>query len=212
MAQMTIVDILGWLAVVMSATMGLPQLVRLARTRNVEGLSLTAWRLNLTMNTVWTVHGAILHQLPMILTNFLVLFTTVPILVLLAREHGRSVLTTMAPSVALAAAFVAIDLTLGSAAFGVVTTALAISAAGGQSVALVRSPHVLGVSTVFTVLAVVYQSLWVVWGLLVHDAGTIMAASAAFAMVTFNLLWYVLRRLGVRAFFPLPLPEPVPTA
>ena len=209
---MTTTDILGWLAVVMSATMGLPQLVRLARTRNVEGLSLTSWRLMLTMNLVWTVHGVVLHQLPMILTNFFVLFTTVPILVLLAREHGRRVVTTMAPSLALAAAMVAIDLTLGSAAFGVVTTALAVSTAAGQSVALVRSPHVLGVSALFTVLAVVYQSLWVAWGLLVHDAGTIMAASAALAMVTFNLLWYVLRRLGLRAFFKLPLPETVPTA
>jgi uncharacterized protein with PQ loop repeat len=209
---MTTTDILGWLAVVLSATMGLPQLVRLVRTRSVEGLSLTSWRLMLTMNTVWTVHGVVLHQLPMILTNFLVLFTTVPILVLLAREHGRRVVTTMAPSLALAAAMVAIDLTLGSAAFGVVTTALAVSTAAGQSIALVRSPHVLGVSALFTVLAVVYQSLWVVWGLLVHDAGTIMAASAAFAMVTFNLLWYVLRRLGLRAFFKLPLPETVPTA
>lgn len=206
---MTAVDILGWLAVVMSATMGLPQLVRLVRTRNVEGLSLTGWRLILTMNTVWTVHGALLHQLPMVLTNFLVLFTTVPILYLLAREHARSVVATMAPSLALAAAFVAIDVVLGSAAFGVVTTALAVSAAAGQSIALVRSPHVLGVSSLFTVLAVVYQSLWVAWGLLVGDAGTIMAASAAFTMVTFNLVWYLLRRLGLRAFFSLPEPVPV---
>jgi uncharacterized protein with PQ loop repeat len=209
---MTTTDILGWLAVVLSATMGLPQLVRLVRTRSVEGLSLTSWRLMLTMNTVWTVHGVVLHQLPMILTNFLVLFTTLPILVLLAREHGRGAVTTMAPSLALAAAMVAIDLTLGSAAFGVVTTALAVSTAAGQSIALVRSPHVLGVSALFTVLAVVYQSLWVAWGLLVHDAGTIMAASAACVMVTFNVLWYVLRRCGLRAFFSLPLPETVSSA
>jgi uncharacterized protein with PQ loop repeat len=192
---------LGWLAVVMSATMGLPQLVRLARTRNVEGLSLPAWRLILTMNLVWTVHGAVLHQLPMILTNSLVLFTTVPILTLLAREHGRGFMTTMAPSVALAAAMIAIDLTLGSAAFGVVSTALAVSASGGQSIELIRAPHVLGVSSLFTVLAVLYQSLWVAWGLLVRDAATIMAASTMFAMVAFNLLWYALRRLGLRAFF-----------
>ena len=41
---------LGWLAVVISTTMGLPQLFRLVRTRNVEGVSLTAWRLILAMN------------------------------------------------------------------------------------------------------------------------------------------------------------------
>jgi Na+/serine symporter len=28
-----------------------------------------------------------------------------------------------------------------------------------------------------------------------------MAASTMFAMVAFNLLWYALRRLGLRAFF-----------
>jgi hypothetical protein len=125
----------------------------------------------------------------------------VPILTLLAREHGRGFMTTMAPSVALAAAMIAIDLTLGSAAFGVVSTALAVSASGGQSIELIRAPHVLGVSSLFTVLAVLYQSLWVAWGLLVRDAATIMAASTMFAMVAFNLLWYALRRLGLRAFF-----------
>ncbi len=207
---MTAVDVLGWLAVVISATMGLPQLVRLVRTRNVEGLSLTGWRLILTMNTVWTVHGALLHQLPMVLTNFLVLFTTVPILHLLAREHGRNVVSTMAPSLVLAAAMILVDVALGSTAFGVVSTALAVSATAGQSIALIRAPHVLGVSALFTVLAVLYQSLWVAWGLLVPDAATIMAASTAFSMVSFNLVWYVLRRLGVRAFFSQEEPETVP--
>jgi uncharacterized protein with PQ loop repeat len=193
----------------MSATMGLPQLVRLARTRNVEGLSLPAWRLILTMNLVWTVHGAFLHQLPMVLTNFLVLFTTVPILALLARERGRRVTTTLLPSLALAAALITVDATLGSAVFGVASTLLAISANLGQTIELVRAPHVRGVSTGFTVLVVFYQSLWVAWGLLVPDAATIMAASTMFAMLAFNLLWYVLRRCGLRAFFSVAEPEVV---
>ncbi len=207
---MTAVDVLGWLAVAMSATMGLPQLVRLVRTRNVEGLSLPAWRLILTMNVVWTVHGAFLHQLPMVLTNSLVLFTTVPILCLLAREHRLPLVHTIAPSLALAAALIVVDATLGSATFGVVSTILAISANLGQSIELIRAPHVLGVSAPFTVLAVFYQCLWVAWGLLVPDTATVMAAATMLAMVTFNLLWYVLRRLGLRAFFSAPEPEVVP--
>lgn len=125
-------------------------------------------RLLLTMNIAWTVHGAFLHQLPIVLTNFLVLFTTVPIVALLA-----------------------------------------ISANLGQTIELVRAPHVRGVSTGFTVLAVFYQSLWVAWGLLVPDAATIMAASTMFAMLAFNLLWYVLRRCGLRGFFSVAEPEVV---
>jgi uncharacterized protein with PQ loop repeat len=206
-----VLAVLGWVAVVMSATMGLPQLVRLARTRNVEGLSLTAWRLILTMNLIWAVHGGLLHQLPMVLTNSLALFTTVPILVLLTREHERRLVWTVAPSLALAAGMIAVDAGLGSAAFGVVSTILAVSASAGQSIALIRSPHVRGVSTPFTVLSVGYQSLWVVWGLIAHDAATIMAASTMLALASFNLLWFVLRRLGLRAFFATS-PEPEPAA
>ena len=67
---------------------------------------------------------------------------------------------------------------------------------------LVRAPHVGGVSPLFVTLAVLNQTIWIVWGLLVKDAGTVMTATTVCGLTSFNLLWYVLRRSGLRAFFP----------
>ena len=41
---MSLVDVIGWIATCVGALLGLPQLIRLLRTRNLDGLSLFAWR------------------------------------------------------------------------------------------------------------------------------------------------------------------------
>ena len=88
---MTPVDLLGWVATVVGTVLALPQLVRLARTRNIEGLSLVGWQTALVLNIAWTAHGISIGQLPQILSSSLALFTTVPILVMMAHELHRSV-------------------------------------------------------------------------------------------------------------------------
>ena len=51
------------------------------------------------------------------------------------------------------------------------------------------------------VLAFVNQLLWLAWGLLIADPGTIITTAMISVLTGLNLLWYVLRRLGLRAFF-----------
>jgi uncharacterized protein with PQ loop repeat len=65
---------------------GLPQVLRLVRTRRVDGLSLTAWQAMLVVNLSWTAHGISIGQIPQIVTSVLSLCSTVPILYLMARE------------------------------------------------------------------------------------------------------------------------------
>jgi hypothetical protein len=72
----------------------------------------------------------------------------------------------------------------------------------GQSLQLVRAPHVTGVSPLFVAMAVLNQAVWTTWGLLVKDAGTVMTAATVCGLASFNLIWYLLRRAGLRAFFP----------
>ena len=89
----------------------------------------------------------------------------------------------------------------------------AIAATMGQSVELVRAAHVRGVSSVFTVGAFLNQCLWLTFSFLIADPGSVIATSIAFAITGFNLVWYVLRRLGLRALFARdPLLEPEPEA
>ena len=199
---MVAVDVVGWLAVGIGMVVAVPQLVRLARTRKVDGLSLTAWRSVLAMNIAWAAHGVRLEQFALILTNSIGLCSTLPILYLLARQFRRRLLTLLLPSVVVAAAMITVDHVLGSAAYGIVAIAVALVSNIGQSMQLVRAPHVTGVSPLFVTMAVVNQAVWVTWGLLVKDAGTVMTASTVCGLTSFNLVWYVLRRLGLRAFFP----------
>ena len=206
---MTPVAFFGWLAVVISTTMALPQLVRLARTRNVEGVSLTAWKAILALNLAWTAHGIRISATPLIVTNALAPLTTLPILYLLIRASGRRFVPNLIPSLALAAAAIGIDLVLGSAAFGVAGVCLAVVSNIGQSLELIRSPHVRGVATLFMVLAVVNQGVWLVWATLIADPGSRISATSMGAMAAFNLVWYLMRRCGVRAFFSVAEPQVV---
>ncbi len=198
---MTPVELLGWTATIVGTFLATPQLVRLARTRNVEGLSLLGWQTALVLNIAWAMHGINIGQLPQILSSLLALFTTIPILVLMARVLGRQVLATMLPSFAVAATMIAIDGFLGSAAYGIAAIFPGIAITAAQSVELVRSEHVRGVSPASMALGFVNLTLWFAWALFVRDPGTIIALSISWFIALFNVIWYVLRRMGLRPFF-----------
>ena len=168
----------------------------------MDGLSLTAWRSILVANLAWAAHGIRLEQFALILSNTVGLCSTVPILFLMARQHRRNLLVLVLPSLVVAGAMTGVDHVLGSAAYGVTAICVALVSNAGQCLQLVRAPHVGGVSPLFVTLAVLNQAMWLAWGLLVKDAGTVMTASTVCGLTSFNLLWYVLRRNGLRAFFP----------
>lgn len=206
---MTPVVVTGWFAAVVGTVTGWPQLFRLARTRRVDGLSLTAWQLILALNICWLVHGFQIRQLNMIVPNLLGLFTTVPILFLMSRSLQRGFARVVLPGALLGAALGVVDIVFGTTAFGIVALVPAVAANLGQSLELVRAPLVRGVSPLTLVGSVLNQVLWLAWGMMVPDAGTIIAATATGTVCGFNLLWWVLRRLGLRSFATTGLPAPV---
>ena len=175
---MSLVDVIGWSATLVGALLGLPQLLRLIRTHSVDGLSLLAWRAVLTLNIAWLGHGLHIGQPPQVVTNLVALSLTLPLVILLARASGRSLPLVLAPSLAAAALIITVDLTLGSLTFGIAAIIPGILANAGQSVELVRSPLVSGVSPMFLLLACLNQCLWLTWALLVPDPGTIFAGDA----------------------------------
>jgi uncharacterized protein with PQ loop repeat len=197
---MSPVELFGWLGTLVGTVLGLPQLFRLARTRSIEGLSLVGWQAMLAVNIGWTVHGISIGQPPQIITSAFSLLATVPILFLMSRELHRRLLPILLPGLLLAAAMIAIDQVLGSAAYGAVAILPAVLANAGQSLQLVRSPHIKGVSVLFLLLAVVNQVFWLTWAYLVPDAGTIIAATTTGTIAAFNLTWYALRRMGLPAY------------
>jgi len=199
---MTMADYLGWAGTLTAILLGLPQLIRLARTRNVEGLSLPAWQAFLAVGIGWTAHGITIGQAPQIVASALSLASTIPILYLLSRHLHRNFLLTLLPGLVLAAIMIGIDQIFGSGAYGAVALIPAVIANAGQSVALIRAPHVGGVSVLFLILAVLNQVLWLAWSILVADLGTIIAAGTTGTIALFNLIWYIARQLGVPPIWP----------
>lgn len=198
---MTGVDFLGWVAAAVGIVLGLPQLVHLIRTRHTEGVSLLAWQALLVLNLSWGVHGVLIGQLNMIVTNGFGLLTTVPILVLMTRSRGLNLVRVLLPGLLGAALVISAELAFGGQGFGLAALIPGTVVNAAQTVELVRSPSVAGISPTFLTLAVVNQGLWLSWALLIPDVGTITAASAAVAVTALNLLWWVLRRFGLRPFF-----------
>jgi uncharacterized protein with PQ loop repeat len=200
------VEVIGWLATVTGIILGLPQALRLVRTRRVDGLSLTAWQGWLVLNLSYTAHGISIGQPPQILTSALSLCSTVPILYLLARGLQRRVLPVLLPGLLGAGILIAVDQIFGSAAFGTLAIIPAVIANAGQSIELVRSPRIVGVSVLFLIFAAVNQGLWLTWAILVPDIGTVIVAAVTGSITVFNLTWWSLRILGLRPLLP-PVPE-----
>ena len=207
---MTAVTVLGWLAALLTTVLGTPQAIRLVRTRDTRGLSLIAWQAILGINIAWTGHGLLIGQANMIVPNALALLSTLPVLWLMARELRQSAVSVLAPGLAIAAAMIAVDLLLGSAAYGLAAIVPSLLANAGQSLELVRARVIRGVSPVFLVLQVVCQALWLSWALLVPDTGTIITATVTLVVVVFNLGWWVLRSRGLRPLFLSPGTDPIP--
>ena len=199
---MIAVEVIGWAGTISGTILGLPQVLRLVRTRRVDGLSLTAWRAMLVVNLTWTAHGISIGQLPQIVTSALSLCCTVPILYLMARELQRHLVPVLLPGLLAAGVLIAIDQLLGSAAFGTAAIIAAVVANAGQSIELVRSQRIVGVSVLFLILAVVNQGLWLSWAILVPDIGTMIFATVTGIITLFNLTWWSLRILGLRPLFP----------
>jgi hypothetical protein len=111
----------------------------------------------LVINLIWTAHGLSIGQAPQVITSALSLCSTVPILYLLARELERNVLLVLLPGLLAAGALICVDRLLGSAVFGTAAIIPAIIANAGQSLELIRSPRIAGVSPLFLFFAAVNQ-------------------------------------------------------
>ncbi|WP_203567486.1 SemiSWEET family sugar transporter [Aestuariimicrobium ganziense] len=192
---MELATLLGWIAAVLGSVVGIPQAIRIIRTRAVEGISLLAWQSLLVTNIAWGTHGALIGEVNMLVVNVLAFFCTITVLFLMARARGKSLVAVFAPGVLLGLAMVAIDVWAGSAVFGTIAAIPGVGGLLGQSVALIRARSVKGVSMPFLGLTFANFVSWAAWGYLVDDAGTLITNVLTAAVSGFNLLWLVVRRL-----------------
>jgi MtN3 and saliva related transmembrane protein len=73
-------EIIGYIAGVLSIITYIPQVVKLYKTKTTEGLSILMIYLMCISVVLWMSYGFILHNIPMIITNALIVFLTILIL------------------------------------------------------------------------------------------------------------------------------------
>lgn len=203
------VVVIGWLAALFATILGIPQAVRLIRTREIDGISLLAWQSVLVINLTWAHHGALIGQLNMALPNGLAMTSTLPVLVLVARGRGLSLVRVLVPPLLASGGLIFIDRVWGTALFGVIAIIPAVVATSGQSLDLVRSESVEGVSVVYLVAQVINQALWFSWATMIFELGSLITSSTTGVIALFNLGWWLARRAGVPAYWA---PERTPSA
>jgi MtN3 and saliva related transmembrane protein len=86
---MKLVDLLGLAAATLTTGCFVPQVVRLWRTRNAEGISLVTFAAFSAGVALWLGYGLILGALPIILSNAITLVLAIAIIVLTVRFRRK---------------------------------------------------------------------------------------------------------------------------
>lgn len=79
------VKLIGFTAAVLTTVSFLPQAVKVIRTRNTAGISLTMYVVFATGVFLWLVYGLFMHDTPIIFANFITLILSVIILIMKLR-------------------------------------------------------------------------------------------------------------------------------
>lgn len=77
MNQELIVNIVGYAAALMGASMFLPQAVQLWKTKETKSISLLSFSFILSASVLWVVYGILVSALPIILVNTVIGITCV---------------------------------------------------------------------------------------------------------------------------------------
>ena len=191
------VETLGWAAAVTLAAVALPQVIKLLRTGTISGISPSAWQIVFGANLAWSAHGLLTDHPNIWVPNLIFLICSSTILTQLGRHSGRNLPRLFLPGLTLGSVAFALDVTAGPVVFALAAVVPSASAQLAQLRELIVAPSIQGVSMPFLVLNVANQCLWVCWALLADERSVTIASSCIGSVMTANLVWATLRRLGV---------------
>ncbi|KRO87465.1 MAG: SemiSWEET transporter [Bacteroidetes bacterium] len=84
------IELIGFLAAVLTTVAFIPQVYKVWQTKSVSGLSLTMYLIFFSGVFLWLVYGLIINSLPMILGNSITLLLTSIILYFLIKSKGTN--------------------------------------------------------------------------------------------------------------------------
>lgn len=95
--QVTLIDAIGGAAAVCSMASFAPQLIKLIRERDAEGVSLRMYVVTVTGFALWITYGIMITRWPLVLSNLVCLLMSGAILVLKWRFSASGDGTSAAP-------------------------------------------------------------------------------------------------------------------
>ncbi|MEO7127007.1 MAG: hypothetical protein ABI382_02420 [Nakamurella sp.] len=191
---MSVVDMVGWIAALSSASLAVPQGTRIAMTRSVSGVSTIAWQTMLIAGIAWTAHGLLYGTQQIIWPNALLAITSAWVLWQLVTAHKLPILKTWSIPIAVAAVAFAADISFGPLAFAAVAF---VPGAIGQSSQLrdtLRAPDPSGVSMVALVANLLNQVLWFSYALPTHEVAVLAVSTPMAFIMAASVLALWLRR------------------
>jgi uncharacterized protein with PQ loop repeat len=196
----SVVDMIGWVAALSSASLAVPQGARIAMTRSVAGVSTITWQTMLIAGLGWTAHGLLYGTQQIIWPNLLLGLTSAWVLWQLTVAHRLPALKTWSIPVVYAALAVTADVTLGPLAFAVCAFVPGAIGQVSQLREILLVPDPSGVSMVALLANLLNQALWFAYAL---PAGEIAVTAisppmACIVAASVGALWLRRRRLAAR--------------
>ena len=194
---MSVVDAIGWIAALSSASLAVPQGVRIAATRSVAGVSTVTWQTMLIAGVAWTCHGLLTGTPQIIWPNMLLAITSGWVLGQLCRARGLPAVRTWAVPMAVAAVAFGADLALGPVAYAAVVFVPGAIGQVSQLREIRRAPDPAGVSMVGLMMNLANQLLWFGYALPAREMAVLCVCVPIGALVAASVVALQFRRSRV---------------
>lgn len=167
-------SVLGWVAAVLTAALTVPQFVRIAQVKAIDGVSIHAWQAIWWSGAAWSWYGISTGRPQLIACNFLMILGTGAVLALISRHSTMSILRLWIVPLIGAAVAVVLWITLGDLAFALTMAVPSLGSRASQLVTTVRSLDILGLSVASLAIGSFAQVLWAVYGALTQAMAIVL--------------------------------------
>ena len=169
--------VFGWLAAACSALLGLPQAVRIIRTKSTAAISLWSWQAICWSGLAWISYGIWSERVPVVVPNLVMFSGAVTVVALISQRRGVPAVHLLGMPAAGAVLSVAMWFRQGEAAYTLVMVIPALSSRITQLLAAVKCDTLSGLSTGTLALGAAAHLLWSIYG----------ALAGAWAIVALNV-------------------------
>jgi uncharacterized protein with PQ loop repeat len=196
----SVVDTIGWIAALSSASLAVPQGARIAITRSVAGVSTTTWQTMLIAGIAWTAHGLLYGTQQIIWPNLLLALTSAWVLWQLTAARRLPVVRTWSIPVVYAGLAFAGDITFGPLAFAALAFIPGAIGQFSQLREILRDPDLSGVSMVALLANLLNQVLWFSYALPARELAVLSISPPMACIVGTSIvaLWWRRRLAAAR--------------